>query len=152
SSTIANAIAAVAESTAVVGMLMAQRRRIAVITPPGFFGSLPELNEMICAIVVSPPLPTQRHGEWHEQNQSAGALLSDSYGADPGQCVFPAADSVAAMTRSRGAAGRADYHITLMRNRSRRRRSDVARSTIAATMSAYERPDFFAAIKNSELL
>ena len=71
SSTIANVIADAAESTAVVGMLMAQRRRIAFITPPGFFESLPEFNEMICAIVVSPPLPTQRHSEWHEQSQSA---------------------------------------------------------------------------------
>src|SRR5215471_20542056 len=43
-------------------------------------------------------------------------------------------------------------HSTVMRKRSRRRRSERARSTMAETISAYDRPDFFAAIKNSELL
>jgi hypothetical protein len=37
-------------------------------------------------------------------------------------------------------------------SRSRRRRSLRAKSMIAATISAYERPDFFTAMKNSELL
>jgi len=84
----AKATAIVPDNTAVAGMLTAQRRRIACITPPVFFVS----NEVIFAMFVSPP------------PAAAGAMVNGTAGTIPQVIDYEIVNGETARTSCRMAA------------------------------------------------